>query len=131
MKRRSFLIASLATPLAGIFGKLFKSKQIERNELDAIDAIDYCADDGKISLVGMDNERSSMWRSDDGGLTFFEVETLPERTKKITALITLDSEFWYIGYDDGELWETHDAGATWKNCGYSITSGNLEGVCET
>jgi len=118
MNRRNF-IKIVGAALATFLAKWRVAPLPERRELDAIDAMDYCADDGKMSMAGMDGERSSIWQSDGGAETWSEAGT-PEREGRITALYMASPDRWFIGYEDGELWETSDAGETWKRQEYEL-----------
>lgn len=100
---------------------------------DALNCVRFV--DARVGLaVGDTNE---VLRTLDGGAHWVAM-TGPAAQAAADALtcVIFNQNRWYIGYDDGEIWFTDDAGANWTQCpnvavpGYTLTHCNDLGAVD-
>lgn len=118
MNRRDFIRGAL-TLIASTCLKLRPERQGQLDEITCLDIANTYRDDDSFRILALGG-RTEIAYSDDMGETFYLCDGPPVDANP-TCIAACEKERWYVGFSNGELWKTQDAGKSWEDVSYTVT----------
>jgi len=118
MNRRSFIASTLAAISCLTIFRDRRKLPVPAKRCHEIAAMDV-GGDRMVMIASDDEQQQRILYSDDWACTFYIING-PPCDAEMTALASIDAQWWYIGCDDGALWRTEDAGRSWKEIEYDV-----------
>ena len=118
--RRGFIGGAL-TALASVCLKLRPERREQFDDINALDIAGTYSDDDSFRILALGNVggHPEIAYSDDWGVTFHLCNGPPVGAEA-TCIAACEKEMWYIGFSDGQLWKTEDAGRSWVEMKYDL-----------